>query len=100
MTKELECLRQDENGSLHRRNGSLVTGEVRVERLITFTARSQVHNMGSVVNDLVESGELIVPLTADSFVASYFNPDTQFIRNDEALASYALQLYKIGEETR
>ena len=93
--EKLQQLIQDESGHLKNQDGTALRYETRVGPLTTITVKHPVLDISSIVDDLADKNSAIIPRGANAYVASDFNCDTQFIKEDKAYSVYALQFYHI-----
>ena len=92
----IERLIQD-NGYLKKKDGTPIYGERQVGIITTLTVKNPVVDIETEINDLVARNSIIIPSDANAYVASTFNGDTQFVREEKYISVYALQFYCIPE---
>ena len=99
--EKLKRLKQNEDGTIYSPNGTFIRdSEIRrISKLFTLTTSHL--NIENDLDELAERNSVLIPKSANSYVASEFNGGTQHIRkNDETgeekmYAVYAIQFYHV-----
>ena len=90
----IERLIQD-NGNLRRKDGTHIYREVQMGNIMTLTLKNPVVDIQTEINELEARKSIIIPSGANAYVASTFNGDAQFVREEKSFSVYALQFYYI-----
>ncbi len=96
--RTLERLTEDKDGTMMDEDKSSVfepRDYFRTGKLITLVVENPSRAASEVVEDMVERGSPLVPTTANAYLASEFNCDTQAIRNGKMTSVYAIQFYHV-----
>ena len=92
----IQRLIQD-NGYLKKKDGTPIYGERQIGIITTLTVQNPVVDIEAEINGLAARKSIIIPSGANAYVASNFNGDAQFIREEKFFSVYALQFYCIPE---
>ena len=108
-SKKLQKLLQVPWGELYFDNGPKINLEDRIpplnsrqiDRIKTLVVRNPCLEIGAVIDEMVQQGSAFIPKSANAYVVSDFNGDTQQVRKDEEgrehmFSVYAVQFYYVS----
>ena len=98
---KLEKLTQDEDGMLHRADGRVLSPEYAIPKgkIIPLVVANPCFDISSVIDEMTERKSILIPETANSYVASDFSGDTQHLRksdlegHEKFYSVFAIQFY-------
>jgi len=97
---KLEKLTQDEDGTLHRADGRVLSPEYAIPKgKIRTLVEANPADISRVINEMTERKSLFIPEGANAYVSSDFSGDTQHLRksdlegHEKFYSVFAVQFY-------
>src|SRR3989344_5834114 len=96
---KLERLMQDEDGTLYRDDGDLLSKDdaILVGKITTLVVANPCIDISRMIDEMTERKSVFIPKDANAYVASDFSGDTQHLRKiggyEKWYAVFAVQFY-------
>lgn len=96
---KLEKLMQDEMNTFLRADGTAIKTDyvAPVGEIKTLVVQNPCLDISNVLDEMAKRDAAFIPSRATAYVASDFNGDTQYSRDEKMYSVYAIQFYNIAE---